>query len=469
MERRSPAPRVNPPRRAFIRALSCLAAVWCQIAAPAFAISSKDESELGRRFDFEARSKLPLLNEPDVARYLDRVGATLVGALADRAFEYRFTPLRDGQVNAFAVPGGFVYVNAGVLVRAGNDDEVAGVLGHEIAHVQAHHLARQQEKTQLLNYAVIAGLILSAIQPAIGAGALAASSAVQLKYQRGFEQEADFLGARYMRNAGYEPRGMLDFFKKLMDDQRGGPKLVPPYLLSHPLTEERLTNLEAVLRQSQWDRASRRAGSLDLERARLAARVNLEPIDAVIADYRRRVEENPADPLAAYLFGTAQLLAGNAAPAREMLRRAQQLGVQVSERELGRLALQQRAFGEAIERLRKAAEIDPQDALVFRELGRALEAIDDRAGAMEAYGKAVELSPSLDDVHYSLGMLAGRSGRTGEGYYHLGEALLLRGEYQSALNNLHKASGNFPEGTARRAQIDANLRDLTQILGLRPR
>src|SRR4029077_20621584 len=157
----------------------------------------------------------------------------IVAALGNQPFTYHFAVVRDARINAFAVPGGYIYVHGGLLLRASNDDEVAGVLGHEIAHVNAHHLARQQEATQLLNYAALLGVLLSVVQPAIGAGAVAANAAVQLQYRREFEQEADYLGAGYMRRAGYDPRGMLDFFKKMLDEQRLTPASAPPYLLSH--------------------------------------------------------------------------------------------------------------------------------------------------------------------------------------------------------------------------------------------
>jgi len=152
------------------------------------------EQDLGTTFDMEARKELPLSDDVDVNRYVARVGQKIVAALGDQPFNYRFAVVRDGRINAFAVPGGSVYVNAGLLTAAGNDDEVAGVLAHEIAHVNGHHLVRQQEATQVLNYATLLGLLLSVVHPAIGAGAAAANSAVQLQYRREFEQEATTSG-----------------------------------------------------------------------------------------------------------------------------------------------------------------------------------------------------------------------------------------------------------------------------------
>ena len=161
-----------------------------------------------------------MIEDPEVVGYVGEVGRKIIGSLDDSFFDYQFAVVRDPRINAFAVPGGYVYVNSGLLARARNEDELAAVLGHEIAHVHAHHAVRQQEATQALNYAALLGTLLSVVQPAAGALASAASAAVALQYQRQFEQEADYMGARYLQSAGYDPRAMLDFFKQLGDADR---------------------------------------------------------------------------------------------------------------------------------------------------------------------------------------------------------------------------------------------------------
>lgn len=434
-------------------------------STPLWAMSSAEETQLGTKFDLEVRAKLPILRDVEVEHYLDSIGTRIVARLDQPAFTYRLTPLRDDRVNAFAVPGGFVYVNAGLLLRAGNDDEVAGVIGHEIAHVQAHHLARQQESSKLLSYAAIAGLILSAIQPAIGAGAMAASSAAQLKYQREFEQEADYLGARYVRDAGYDPRGMLDFFKRLDEDQHSNPTLVPPYLLTHPLTAERLTNLEAVLRQRQWDSGPRRPESFELERVRLLVRLNLQPVTEVVGEAQATAAARPDDGRAQYLYGLALLHAGHAAAARIQFERAEALGSGGVDRELGRVALMQRRLDEATQRLQRATQQDAGDPIAFRDLGRALEASGAAVPAMAAYERAVQLAPRLDDVHQSLGILAGRNGKPVQGYYHLGEAALLRGNADVALEHFAKAEQARSEDPVYGARAAESRARLLQTLG----
>ena len=427
-------------------------------------VSVSDEKDLGRKFALEARARLPLIDDVEISSYVSRVGQKIVTALGDQPFTYQFFVVRDPRINAFAVPGGYVYVHGGLLVRASNDDEIAGVLGHEIAHVNAHHLVRQQQQTQLLNYAALLGLLASIIQPAIGAGAVAANAAVQLQYQRQFEQEADYLGAGYMRQAGYDPRGMLDFFKKMFDEQRLSPTLPPPYLLSHPLTDTRLNNLEAVLRTHQWDRGARQPTSLELERVQLLTRAHSEPAPDVVAWYHRRASAQPGDARARYLLGLAYLETGSFDAARDTFDAAKRLGFGSVDREMGRTLLHLQQLDQARQLLGRAAEVSPDDPVAHRELARVLESLDDTEGAMREYERALQLAPGLEEAHYGLGILAGRAGREGDGFYHLGKAFELRGEFDKALSQFEKAEPLLPAGSARAQEVHAAITDLTDYL-----
>jgi len=427
--------------------------------------SPKEEAELGRRFALEAQAKLPFIDDVEVVTYVNRIGQKIVGSLEDRQFDYRFAVVRDGSVNAFAVPGGYVYVCGGLLIAASNDDEIAGVLGHEVAHVSAHHLMRQQEKTQLLNYAALIGMLASVVNPAIGAGAIAANQAAQLHYSREFEQESDFLGARYMKSAGYDPRGMLDFFKKLMQQQEATANEIPPYLLSHPLSRVRLTNLEAVLKQRQWDQGKRNPATLDLQRVQLIVRARLGSAKDLVEQYSRLAEDHPDDAQLRYLLGLAFLETGAFNEAKTAFERAKEQGFKQVDRELGRTYLRQRDLPPARELLSRAVEIDPNDPVAQVNLAKVLELMNDNAGALRAYERAVQLAPSLREAQYGFGMLAGRSGRQGEGFYHLAVASKLEGDYPKALNQFEKAAPLLDADKTRQQDAKKEIEELKEFLG----
>lgn len=425
--------------------------------------SDETERQLGREFALRAQSQLPLISDIEVVGYVDRLGQRIVGALDSNPFQYQFAVVRDPKLNAFAVPGGFICVHSGLLTRAANDDEVAGVLGHEIAHVHAHHLAREQEATRFMNYAAMLGLVLSAIQPAIGAAAIGASAAAQLKYTREFEQEADYLGVGYVTHAGYDPHGMLTFFQKMADEQRVSPTAAPPYLQSHPLTDERLNNLTAVLR-GQPTRPPR-ADPSTLARVQVLIRTKTELPNDVLIAYRRAVDEHPTDPQARYLLGVAFLETGKLDAARQTLEQARDLGwTTAANRELGRTWLRLRDPQQARLLLARAVEVDPDDAVAHAELAKALESLGDNPAAMREYERALELAPRLDSAHYDLGVLAGRMGHEADGYFHLAESFRLRGEYDKAVKQYERAEPLLPANGARAEYVHAQIAELTTFL-----
>lgn len=449
----------------FGRTAALLLAVM--LASPAAAVSFEEERDVGAQFALAARQHLSLIDDPEVVGYVNGVGQRIVRALNDDVFVYRFFVVRDANINAFAVPGGYVYVHSGLLGRVGSEEELAAVLAHEIAHVHAHHLAREQDATRLMNYVTLLGVLASVVQPAVGAVAAAAGAANQLSYRREFEQEADYLGARMARRAGYDPRGGLDFFKKLADDQRSVPTFTPPYLRTHPVTDERLTHLEAALRAQQWTARERPARGPALEWAAAVARVRTEPPAETAAAYRRAVAAAPGDAFQRFLLGVVCLEAGEIDAAREALEAARAAGVGDAERELGRLALRARRADEARGVLERVVAAHPDDAAAWSDLGKSLELLGDEAGALRAYRRAVESAPEFEVAQYRLGTLAGRSGLEGDGYFHLATASRLRGEYQAALGQFARAASRLPSLDPRRDEAREWMRQLSRFLRVR--
>jgi len=452
------------------RCIGLLAGALALAAAAerAVAVSYEGERELGRRFDLALRQQTPMINDPEVIGYVTEVGRKIVGGLDDSYFDYQFAVVRDPRVNAFAVPGGYVYVNSGLLASVKNEDELAAVLGHEIGHVHAHHAVRQQEKNQVLNYTAMLGMLLSMVQPAAGALATAASGAVALQYQREFEQEADYLGARYLQSAGYDPRAMLDFFKQLNDANRIASASAPPYLQTHPVTDERLNHLEAVLKTQQWAPHERRPASFALVRVQALARVQSEPPNDVVKAYRQALDANPSSPTAQYLFGVVSLETGQLDAASEALNAARAGGIEGADRELGRLALRRRDLAAARDLLSRHLAREPKDAGAHVELAKVLEAQGDSPAAMAEYQRAIELAPQLAGAHHGLGVLAGRSGHEGEGFYHLATAARLDGDYATALSQYSRAVPLLPAGDARTDESRQWVAALSEYLRVSP-
>src|SRR6185436_11189716 len=156
------------------------------------------------------------------------------------------------------------------------------------------HIVRQQTSGMVWSAAALLGVLLSVVNPVLGAGAIAAAQVAQLKYSREFEQEADYIGLRIATQSGYDPHALGSFFKQLLVEQRVNPAGVPPYMLSHPVTEERVAHVESVI-DAQKLRApkGRPAAGVELAEVQAVVRANSEPVDVVVAEYRRRPRRNP--------------------------------------------------------------------------------------------------------------------------------------------------------------------------------
>lgn len=226
-------------------------------------LSPADERKIGEQSMEEIRQSPYYLHDPDIHEYLMRLGYRLVAAAPVTPYSFQFFPMKLGEINAFALPGGFIAVFTGTLVAAQDESELAGVMAHEIAHVTQRHIARMLEN-QKGNVAASLGSFLLAIlaasaggnsggdaAAAIMMGGQAALISNQLKFSRSAEQEADRIGFQIMVRANFDPNGMTRFFQRLL--QRTGPyeANASAYLSDHPLTVERIADMENRARELQ--------------------------------------------------------------------------------------------------------------------------------------------------------------------------------------------------------------------------
>ncbi|MFN0084805.1 MAG: M48 family metallopeptidase [Blastocatellia bacterium] len=205
------------------------------------------EVALGRQMAAEVDRESRIIDDPLVAEYVNRVAQNIV-LHSDAKVPFTVKVIDAEDVNAFALPGGFLYVNRGLVEAADNEAEVAGVLAHEIAHVAARHGIEQASKGQLLNYASIPLIFLGGlggflIQQAAGL----AVPLTFLKFSRGAEKEADRLGAQYMWASGYDPNALISFFEKLQAKDKKKPGTLAKIFSTHPMTGDRITEVRELI------------------------------------------------------------------------------------------------------------------------------------------------------------------------------------------------------------------------------
>lgn len=224
-------------------------------------LSPQDEFRLGTELMTQVRADPTFLSDPEITEYLGRLGYQLVSHARTSTYGFFFFPIRDETLNAFALPGGYIAVHTGTIISAQSESELAGVMAHEVSHVAQRHIARMIEG-QRGNLALTLGSILLAIlaaraggssgghaAAAIAMGSQAAMIQSQLNYSQNAEREADRMGIATLYNAGFDPRGMEEFFSRLQSNNRYYRSAAPAYLSTHPLTVERMADMENRTRQ----------------------------------------------------------------------------------------------------------------------------------------------------------------------------------------------------------------------------
>jgi beta-barrel assembly-enhancing protease len=426
--------------------------------------SEDEETRISREFRREAKKYFKFINNPEVERYVDRIGRRILGATGPQSFDYRFFVVDDSQLNAFAVPGGSVYLFTGLIERAKSTDELAGVLGHEIVHIKARHMARSSGPDAISILSLLSMVLLArtgAGGQAAGVVGQAVAATRQAAYSRQLEMEADTLGTRYMATAGFDPKGTIAFLKTLDQERALNPIDVPAYIMTHPITQERVANAELVVR-SLGPTQPRPEAPEALKKVQIIIQTERTTRAAVVNEYENLAQKSPENPEVLYLLGFAQQLQGQFPQAQRNYEKSQKLrpdnpGLQ---RDLGRLYGEAGEFASARTAFDRALVLEPNEPLTYLYLGEMLEKAGDLRSAAGAYLNAQNLAPLWDRPPYRLGNVYGKLDRQGDGYYYLGRSHLLQDEDERAIADFERALKIAGENSPRGQLIKEELKTL---------
>src|SRR5271166_2438457 len=206
---------------------------------------------MGRAYSQQVEHSAKLVSDPLVTEYVNRIGQNLVRN-SDAKVPFTIKVIDTDELNAFALPGGFFYVNSGLILAADNEAELAGVMAHEIAHVAARHQTREMTRMQYVNLATVPLLFMInswGLYEAANLGLSLALPVTFLKFERGFEGEADYLGLQYMYKAGYDPEAFIDFFEKIKALDKEKPGTLSKAFSTHPPTPDRILKSQQEIRE----------------------------------------------------------------------------------------------------------------------------------------------------------------------------------------------------------------------------
>jgi predicted Zn-dependent protease len=213
-------------------------------------ISEEKEIAIGKQYAAQVERTAKLVKDPVVSEYINRIAQNLARN-SDLKIPVTAKVIDDPAINAFALPGGFLYINSGVIQAADGEDQIAGVIAHEIAHVAARHWASQMTKQTILRYAMIPLIFTPMSYPVYMGVSEAMNFGIPLaflKFSRADEAEADYLGIQYMYKAGYDPNAYVAFFGRIMQKERQQPGSVASIFMDHPLTPDRVIKAEEEIK-----------------------------------------------------------------------------------------------------------------------------------------------------------------------------------------------------------------------------
>jgi predicted Zn-dependent protease len=401
---------------------------------PASALTNEDERKYGKEIYLEIARSAPINNDPYISFYLN----DMRGRLESRTtmpFPVVLTVIDSPTIDAFATIGGYVYIAAGLIANCDNEEEVAGVMAHEFAHIKKRHIAKRMGKQKYLNATVVATMLAAmlvgdAARSAVLATGLGAAHSMALSYSREDEEEADREGSILANDAGYGGLGISDFLKKLRSG--GGDKLYPQYLLTHPYHESRIINLEKV-----WTRkpSSAETSLFPYIIARTKVMQSYRSRGLVDDTWVRRHDRDGKDPVAAYGAALYHSLRGNF---EEAVRIARTIDSPYRNVFLGEIYVTANKLPEAAQALRSVNE-----EVGRYYLARAYEGMGKSDLAVSTYQSLSAYAPIYPEIYYRLGMILGRTGDEAAGHANLGRYYMYKGNYVLARTNFEKAISRY--------------------------
>lgn len=255
--------------------------------------SQDKEMQIGRQLALEVEQQAKLVDDPVITEYVNRVGQNVV-LHSDAKIPFTIKVIDSDEVNAFALPGGFFFVNKGLILAADNEAELAGVMAHEIAHVAARHAMENQGKGTFLQYGMLAGILFGGgIASAVlqnGGGILGALG--MLKFSRGAEEEADRLGVQYLYASGYDPTAMSTMFEKLASQNKKKPGALSKLFSSHPQSVDRRDeSLQLVARFPEKEEYTISTSEFQRVKGHLMRQTNAKA--GVLVDYDQTDDSRP--------------------------------------------------------------------------------------------------------------------------------------------------------------------------------
>jgi predicted Zn-dependent protease len=437
-------------------------------------ITENDEYRLGAQIVRQLRDQKAIMNDPEVTEYLQSLGTRLAAQAPDGRRKFYFFPVNEGTINAFALPGGFIGINYGTVLASRNESELAGVVGHEIAHVTQKHIARrfraQGQQGIAQAAAVLAAILIGAMAgggDAMG-GAIAiaqgAAAQQQVNFTRANEYEADRVGIGFLAGAGFDPDGMASFFEAMQRRQGLAGQYIPEIIQTHPVNTSRIA--EAKARASQMDfRRMPDSASYELIRERI--RVLTMPAEADLAGrYEKESQAIKGTLGQRYGMALALMRSGRHQEAAKILHElvGQHENLTLLHSALAQAEVDGGLMNDGIATFAKANALFPRNVPLSVRYGEALM----KAGrAKEAHALLLDVfnntAPTPEQIQLTA-LAASAAGDMGDAYYYMSEYHIASGDLMLAVQQLELALAAPNLTSVQRQRFQARLDEIRDFL-----
>lgn len=419
------------------------------IGSPADAVLSKsEEARIGREIMRSIRASGQLVEDPQITEYINEIGHRISSTVNDGERQFTFFVVDDPHINAFALPGGYIGVHTGLLEATRSEDELAGVLAHEIAHVTQRHIARAvhaNQRQSILSTAIMLGAILAG---AAGAGSDAMQGAIavaqgtamqqQINFTRSNEYEADRVGISALSDAGFDPQGMASFFEVISSNTRPVEERVPEFLMTHPVTTARIAEARGRARDYP-EVASKDSANYGIARARLMVNGEQTAEDAV-ALFEQKTYESQSDP-ERYGRAIAYMRAGRYDEANRIFEELANKDQTIIAYHIGlaeaQLAMDHPADARAT--FERARKLFPRNVPLIVHYAEALLRLDDARFAHSILLDLLNNVPPTPEQVRLIARAAIDAGDVAEAHYYMAEYSFMTGDLVQGVNFLRQA------------------------------
>lgn len=458
---------------AFLLLLTAPFSTMTKDMGVANAFSVGEEKEVGEKLLSIVRKEFKLLDDPDIAQYINNLGKEILTTAGPQYFNYHFFVINNKEFNAFAAPSGLIFIHSGLIDITESEGELYSVMAHEVGHAASRHISDRIAKSSKLNIATAALLIAGiAIGGDAGTGLIAGSQAagatMGLQFSRQDEEESDRLAYKWMKAQDRNPETMVSMLHKMRKVSRYRRGMVPAYLLTHPEPENRIGYVDDLIAMDQ-NRQYPPKDEFEFQRIKYRVRALTGNHASLLPIFLKKISDETTNKQnrlgASYGLSQIYLANRNFIEAREALHKLmiEYPNKPILTTDLGITYFQSGQYTEALKLFQKAMDANPDCTYTIYYYAQALQKTGNLSKALSYYEDLIETLPDYSKLYHHVGQLKADQGSPETGHYYLGIYFWLEGDSKTAKFHLNESIKKLPENNAIRLKAQEMIKKIERL------